>query len=591
MLFNNKYRDSFVNDVAVGDKVILSGWVRTKRNHGGLLFIDLRDDSGVVQLVFNQDTSDFEDASKINLESVIKIEGSVIERSELTINEGIKNGHLEVMVMNWEIIADSEVLPFTIIDENPYPEEILLKFRFLDLRSADKHQKILFRSKVINFMRIYMQEKGFIEFNTPILTASSPEGARDFLVPSRLHNGKFYALPQAPQVFKQMLMVSGFERYFQIAPCFRDEDARSDRSPTDFYQLDIEMSFVEQEDVLRMSEKLIMDIFKHFGEGELMFEVMPRITYAESMLIYGTDKPDLRNDLKIFDVTNIFAELEIDLYLDGIKKGMVVRGIPVPGAVSKSRKFFDQKVDYVKANGGSGLGYLIFEETGVRGPLAKFFNDKQLSSIKEVMKICSGDAALFYFDYEVNACKTCGLLRNLLGEELALIDDKKFALCWVYDFPYFEKYEDGSIGFSHNPFSMPHIGSLENFDIDNHQDALACQYDVVCNGIEIASGAMRNNSIQLIEKACAIVGYNDEQVQKIFGGLLRAFRYGAPPHGGIAFGIERLLMILCREKNIRSLICFPMNQAGEDPLLGAPSEVDKNNLQELGIQIKPKKRQ
>lgn len=556
-------------------EVKLSGWVSRVRDHGGVLFIDLRDHYGIIQLVFHQSS---EGLPSISLESVISVQGRVLERSKDTINHQIKNGDIEVVVENWQPLSVAEPLPLQVVSEQDSSDEIRLKYRFLDLRRDRAKKNIILRSKFIQELRNLMLERGFLEFQTPILTASSPEGARDYLVPSRLHQGKFYALPQAPQQFKQLLMVSGFDQYFQVAPCFRDEDSRADRAPTEFYQLDFEMSFVTQEQVMKVMESVVSKVCKKVFDiqvGDFL-----TITYSESMLKYGTDKPDLRNPLLIQDVTDIFRDSGFGLFNGNVTKGMLVRAIAVPAIGMKPRSFFDKQNDYARSLNIPGLGYINFTDLGeAKGPIAKFLTNEEISLLCKVAGHKEDFAMFFVSGYENEINKVIGEIRNHLAQEINIIDENDFKFCWVTDFPYF-KYDEKTkkIDFSHNPFSMPQQ-SLEGDPLS----ILAYQYDLVGNGVELASGAIRNHKVDLMYKAFEIVGYSKEEVDSSFPALLRAFRFGAPPHGGMALGIDRMLMLLTGEKNIREVTCFPMNQQAEDILMGAPSVVDGAHLKELEI--------
>jgi len=597
----NYYRTHTCNELRksnVEEEVTLSGWLYRKRDHGNLIFVDLRDFYGVTQLVFNNDKDFFDTISNLKQESVITIKGIVKARTEDTVNSSIATGEIEVVVIDLhveseiEFCADEEIakeersILASITGEQEYPENMRFKYRFLDLRREKVRSNIVLRSQVIAELRKLMIGQGFLEIQTPILTASSPEGARDYLVPSRLNPGKFYALPQAPQIFKQLLMVSGFDKYFQIAPCFRDEDARADRSPGEFYQLDLEMSFITQEDIFRIIESVLYDVFAKFSDKSID-KNFPHITYKEAMLKYGSDKPDLRNPLLISDVTDIFRNSEFNVFKKNIERGMVVRAILAPGTAAEPRSFFDKKIAHAqKEFGAKGLGYITFAEDGTaKGPIAKFLDENRLNQIKEITNIKPGDSVFFASDTEDEAAAIAGKVRTLLGSELGLIDDNIFKFCWIIDFPYFV-YDDKNkkIDFFHNPFSMPK-GGLKDLEEKNPLDILAYQYDLVCNGIELSSGAIRNNKLDIMYKAFAIAGYSKEDVDTKFGALVRAFRFGVPPHGGIAPGIDRMVMLLTDEPNIREVICFPMNQQGEDILMGAPSEVDDGHLSGLSLQV------
>ena len=577
----------------VDQKVKLSGWVHRRRDHGNLLFIDLRDHYGITQLVFtDQDLPLKNKASYLRYETVITIEGKVLARSAETVNKSMETGAIEVVVESYIVESEAEMLPLVVNSDQDAPEDTRLKYRFLDLRRKKLHNNIMLRSNIIAELRKLMTQNGFSEFQTPILTASSPEGARDFLVPSRIHPGKFYALPQAPQQFKQMLMMSGFDKYFQIAPCFRDEDARADRSPGEFYQLDIEMSFVTQEDIFTAIEPVMFEIFNKFGDKKVSKPPFTRIPYTEAMMKYGTDKPDTRNPLEITDVTEIFRNSEFSLFRKAIQKGSIVRAIPAPDTASKSRKFFDNMIKFAISEGAGGLGYVQFTEDGeAKGPIAKFLNKEQLASLQKAAKIGSGDTVFFSCAQELEAAKLAGKVRSKLGTDLELIPDNVFEFCWVTDFPFYELDADTKqIDFSHNPFSMPQGGleALENAKTQEELLALkAFQYDIVCNGIELSSGAIRNHKPELMYKAFEIAGYSRTDVDKEFGGMIRAFKFGAPPHGGIAPGIDRIVMLIADTANIREVIAFPMNQQAEDLLMEAPSHVSEQQLRELNIMLSP----
>lgn len=580
----------------VGEEVRLSGWIHRKRDHGGVLFIDLRDHYGVTQLVFPLEGKiSPEDADKIRFESVITITGKVIARDEEAINPKMPTGEIEVVVdeIKVESNVEEEQLPVQVNTDKEFPENARLKYRFLDLRREKIHNNIVLRSQVISEIRKFMTDEEFVEFQTPILTASSPEGARDFLVPSRLHPGKFYALPQAPQQFKQLLMVSGFDKYFQIAPCFRDEDSRADRSPGEFYQLDIEMSFVTQEDVFNVVEPLMIHIFEKFSDKKVAEKPFPKISFEDSMLKYGTDKPDLRNPIIISDVTEIFRGSNFGIFASQVEKGSKVRAIPAPGVGGKGRSFFDKKNELAREMGYAGLGYIIFDENGNgKGPIANNLDDERLAKIKEVTGVSSHDGVFFACGKEDQAAKQAGEFRTIVAEELELIDKSEYKFCWITDFPYFERDEEtGKIEFSHNPFSMPQGGmeAIENAKSEEELLAIkAFQYDIVCDGVELSSGAIRNHKPEIMYKAFEIAGYSKEVVDEEFGGMIRAFQYGAPPHGGIAPGLDRMVMLIADEPNIREVIAFPMNGQAEDLLMGAPCLVDEKQLRELNIQLSPK---
>ncbi|MBR9984117.1 MAG: aspartate--tRNA ligase [Wolbachia endosymbiont of Homalodisca vitripennis] len=597
----NCYKTHECNELRKNDvekEVILSGWLYRKRDHGNLIFVDLRDFHGITQLVFNNDKDFFDEISNLKSESVITVTGIVKARTEDTVNSSISTGEIEVIVSNLQVESEVEFhcdeeiakeersILASIAGEQEYPENMRFKYRFLDLRREKTRNNIILRSQIVAELRRLMIEQGFLEIQTPILTASSPEGARDYLVPSRLNPGKFYALPQAPQIFKQLLMVSGFDKYFQIAPCFRDEDARADRSPGEFYQLDLEMSFVTQEDIFQVIESTLYKVFAKFSRKSVDKD-FPRIKYKDAMLKYGSDKPDLRNPLLISDVTEIFRNSEFNIFKSNIERGMVVRAIPAPKTAEEPRSFFDKKIEHAqKEFGAKGLGYITFDKDGAaKGPIAKFLDDNRLNSIKEITNIKPGDSVFFASDKENEAAIIAGKVRTLLGSELGLIDENVFKLCWVIDFPYFV-YDDKSkkIDFFHNPFSMPH-GGLKDLEEADPLDILAYQYDLVCNGIELSSGAIRNNKLDIMYKAFAIAGYSKEEVDTKFGALVRAFRFGVPPHGGIAPGVDRMVMLLADESNIREVICFPMNQQGEDVLMGAPSKIEDKHLRELSLKV------
>ena len=593
----NKYRTHNCNELSKsnnGEEIILSGWINKKRDHGNLLFIDLRDNYGITQCIIDKSNESFKSLEKIQLESVIKVHGKVIKRSNETINSDLKTGEIEVNINSFEVLGSCKELPMPVFSDQEYAEEIRLKYRFLDLRRKKIHDNIILRSKVISFIRNEMFKLGFLEFQTPILTSSSPEGARDFLVPSRLNPGKFYALPQAPQQFKQLIMVSGFDKYFQIAPCFRDEDARADRSPGEFYQLDLEMSFVEQEDVFRVVERLIVNVFKEFSHKKLMHESFPRISYEESMIKYGSDKPDLRNPLVISDLTEIFSREDVtfEIFKKLVKSGSKVRCIVTKNTKDKPRSFFDNIDKWAKEQGASGLAYFTIEKddnVSAKGPVGKFFSEE---SLKEIMKITGADIgdSVFFACGKINEVeKITALARDRIARDLDLIDENIFAFCWIVDYPMFEKNEiTNKIEFSHNPFSMPQ-GDIKDIDFDNPLKIKAYQYDIVCNGIELSSGAIRNHVPELMYKLFSIAGYQKKQVDEKFSGMINALSYGAPPHGGIAPGIDRIVMLLANEKNIREVTMFPMNQNAQDLMMNAPSDVSENQLKELGLAIKLKK--
>ena len=593
----NKYRTHKCNELRKEDvdkKISLSGWINKKRDHGNLLFIDLRDNYGITQCIIDKDNKYFSDLEKMQLETVIKVEGKVVNRSKETINSEIDTGEIEVVIEQHEVLGTCKELPMPIFSDQEYAEEIRLKYRFLDLRRKKIHENIILRSKVISYIRNEMTKLGFLEFQTPILTSSSPEGARDFLVPSRLNPGKFYALPQAPQQFKQLIMVSGFDRYFQIAPCFRDEDARADRSPGEFYQLDLEMSFVEQEDVFNVVEKLMVNTFKNFSTKKLMFDKFPKISYKEAMLKYGTDKPDLRNPLIVNDITEIFTreDVSFEIFKKLVKSGSKVRCIVTKNTKDKPRSFFDNIDKWAKEEGASGLAYFTFEkdkDISAKGPIGKFFSQDALVEIMKKTNCEIGDSIFMACGKQDELEKITALARDKIAKDLDLIDENVFAFCWIVDYPMFEKDEStNKIEFSHNPFSMPQ-GDLSEKDFENPLDILAYQYDIVCNGIELSSGAIRNHKPELMYKLFSIAGYDKNQVDEKFSGMINALSYGAPPHGGIAPGIDRIVMLLANEKNIREVTMFPMNQNAQDLMMNAPSEVSPDQLKELNLALKTKK--
>ncbi len=572
----------------VGQTVRLSGWVFRRRDHGRFLFFDLRDHYGVAQAVFHPERPFFESATHLRYESVITITGHVVAREPGTINAAMSTGEVEVVVDEFEIQSLADPLPFLVDDKDGGPEELRLKYRFLDLRRDKLHRNVQLRSRIISSLRRRMVDQGFTEFQTPILTSSSPEGARDFLVPSRLHPGRFYALPQAPQQFKQLLMVAGFDRYFQIAPCFRDEDARADRSPGEFYQLDIEMSFVTQEDVFAAVEQVIHGVFTEFSTWKVDDISFRHVPFREAMLKYGTDKPDLRIPIEIRDATEIFRDSGFQAFANAVKSGAAVRAIPVKNAAAQPRSFFDKLVDYAQSIGSKGLAYLVYNEEGVKGPIAKFLSPEHMEALRVLCDAQKGDAVFFICDKESVAAKLAGQLRVKLGRDLDLVEKDVFRFCWIVDFPMFEYDEENKcIAFSHNPFSMPQ-GGMEALLEKDPLDILAYQYDIVCNGIELSSGAIRNHKPEIMYKAFEMAGYGPEVVDKKFGGMIRAFKLGAPPHGGIAPGVDRIVMLLAQEESIREVIAFPMNQRAQDLMMGAPSEVMEKQLRELHIQIDPK---
>ena len=579
-----------LNKSHVGQEVRLSGWVHRKRDHGNLLFVDLRDHYGLTQIVTTTDSKEFDAVTAVRNESVITITGKVVARSAETVNKNIGSGEIEVVVNSFHLESAADPLPLQVNAEREQPEETRLRYRFLDLRRERIHNNIILRNSVISSLRRRMNDQGFMEFQTPILTASSPEGARDYLVPSRVHPGKFYALPQAPQQFKQLLMVSGFDRYFQIAPCFRDEDARADRSPGEFYQLDMEMSFVTQDDVFSAIEPVLHGVFKEFGGDKTITNYpFPRITYADSMLKYGNDKPDLRNPLEIADATEVWRGSGFGIFNKVIESGQVIRAIPAPKTSDKPRSFFDKLIAFAQENGAKGLAYITFDVSGeAKGPIAKFLSPEKLEELKKTAKLTNGDSVFFASGEKLEASKIAGLVRTQIGTELDLLEKNIFKFCWIVDFPYFEyNEEDKKIDFSHNPFSMPQ-GGMEALESKNPLDILAYQYDIVCNGVELSSGAIRNHRPEIMYKAFSIAGYDNSVVDDRFGAMIRAFKFGAPPHGGLAPGVDRIVMLLADEPNIREVIAFPMNQRAEDILMGAPATVSEKQLRELSIQLSPK---
>ncbi len=569
-----------------GKTARLSGWVHRKRDHGGLLFIDLRDHHGLTQCVFPAGSDVFAAADAIRAESVITVTGEVVAREGATVNDKLPTGAIELRVKSLDVQSHAEVLPIQVAGDQEFPEDLRLKYRFLDLRREKQHRNIMLRAGVIASIRRRMIEQGFTEFQTPILTASSPEGARDFLVPSRNHPGTFYALPQAPQQFKQLAMVAGFDRYFQIAPCFRDEASRADRSPGEFYQLDFEMSFVTQEDVFAAIEPVMEGVFNEFGGGRKVTPApFPRIPYDDAMLYYGSDKPDLRNPLIITDVTESFRDSGFGLFAKVAASGGIVRAIPAPGAAGNPRGFFDKLNEWARAEGAGGLGYIQFTAEGPKGPIAKNLEAERVEAIRQACKLEAGDAVFFAAGKRDETPKFAGKVRTKLGEELKLIEQGEFRFCWIVDFPMYELNEEtGQVDFSHNPFSMPQ-GGLEALNSKDPLEIKAFQYDIVCNGIELSSGAIRNHRPDIMIRAFEIAGYSEQTVEDRFGGMLNAFRYGAPPHGGSAPGIDRMVMLLADEPNIREVILFPLNQQGQDLMMGAPAPVEPARLKELSIKL------
>ena len=593
----NKYRThncSELSEKEINKIVHLSGWLHRKRDHGNLLFVDLRDHYGITQCVIENNNKFFSVIENSKPETVLKIIGKVVKRSTATENLELRTGKIEISTQSVEVLSSAKELPMPVFGEQDYPEDIRLKYRFLDLRRDEMHQNIILRSKVISFIRSEMLNLGFLEYQTPILTSSSPEGARDFLVPSRLNPGKFYALPQAPQQFKQLIMVSGFDKYFQIAPCFRDEDARADRSPGEFYQLDLEMSFVEQEDVFNIVETLMIKLFKKFSSKKISNEKFPRITYKEAMKKYGTDKPDLRNPLEIYEITSLFSreDVKFEIFKKLVKTNSIVRAIVTKNTKDKPRSFFDNIDKWAKDQGASGLAYFTLEKNKEiigKGPVGKFFSEE---SLKELMKICNaelGDSIFLACGKEKDIEKILSLARDKIANELDIIDKDQFSFCWIVDYPMYEYDENAKkIVFSHNPFSMPQ-GNINNLDLDKPLDIKAYQYDIVCNGIEGSSGAIRNHKPELMYKLFSVAGYSKKEVNDKFSGMINALSYGAPPHGGIAPGIDRIVMLLAEQENIREITLFPMNQNAQDLMMQAPSEVDDKQLKELYIKKDIKK--
>ena len=593
----NKYRShncSELNSKEINKTVKLSGWLHRKRDHGNLLFIDLRDHYGMTQCVIENKNKFFPVLEKLKPESVIKVTGKVVKRSSDTENLDLKTGKIEVSIESLEVLSNAKELPMPVFGDQDYPEDIRLKYRFLDLRREEMHKNIILRSEVISFIRFEMLKLGFLEYQTPILTSSSPEGARDFLVPSRLNPGKFYALPQAPQQFKQLIMVSGFDRYFQIAPCFRDEDARADRSPGEFYQLDLEMSFVEQEDIFKVVEKLMVNIFKKFSSKKILDEKFPRIPFKEAMKKFGTDKPDLRNPLIIEEFTDLFKrdDVTFEIFKKLVSKGSIVRGIITNNTKDKPRSFFDNIDKWAKEQGASGLAYFTIErekEIKGKGPIGKFFSEDSLKDIMKNFNVKVGDSIFLACGDEKEVEKILSLARNKIAQDLDIIEKDNFAFCWIVDYPMYEFDENSKkIIFSHNPFSMPQ-GNIKEINFDKPLDIKAFQYDIVCNGIELSSGAIRNHIPELMYKLFSVAGYSEKDVNIKFSGMINAFNFGAPPHGGIAPGIDRIVMLLADKENIREVTLFPMNQNAQDLMMQAPSEIDDKQLKELRLKKDVKK--
>jgi len=586
------FRSHNCGELSVKDidkKASVSGWINKKRDHGGVLFIDLRDHFGITQCVVNSDNEMFSVLETLKLESIIKITGKVVKRSLDTVNKNLPTGEIEISSEKIEILNESEQIPFQVAIDDDSPEELRLKYRYIDLRRDKNKKNIILRSKIINSLRSKMISRGFLEIQTPILTSSSPEGARDFLVPSRLHNGKFYALPQAPQIFKQLLMVSTFDKYFQIAPCFRDEDARADRSPGEFYQLDFEMSFAEQEDIFNEIEPVLFEVFKENSNFEVSTPPFKRIKYLDSMEMYGTDKPDLRNPLIISDVTQCFKNSGFKIFESNIEKGFVVRAIKAPNSSSKPRAWFDKLNGWARDEGQKGLGYVILEDNNFKGPISNNMNEENLESLKKQIDLKNNDAVFFVCDEKVSAVKFSALVRIKICNELQLLEKNTFKFCWIVDYPMYELDPiTKKIDFSHNPFSMPQ-GGMQSLLEKDPLEILAWQFDIVCNGIELSSGAIRNHKRDIMVKAFEIAGYSEKELSSRFGSLFNAFKFGAPPHGGSAPGIDRIIMLISGEENLREIVAFPMNQQAEDLMMGSPNTVNESQLRELGIELKKKK--
>jgi aspartyl-tRNA synthetase len=584
----NPYRSHLCNEIRPGDvgkTVRLSGWIHNKRDHGGVLFIDLRDHYGITQLVSNPGTDIHAEISHLPKETVITAEGEVLRRSGDTVNSRLETGEVEVVIASFEILGACENLPFSVFPEEKEPEELRLRYRFIDLRRSGMHENIVFRSRVVSRVREVMTGMGFLEIQTPILTASSPEGARDYLVPSRIHPGRFYALPQAPQQYKQLLMVSGFDRYFQIAPCFRDEDARANRSPGEFYQIDMELAFATQEDVFAVVENLFTSIFNEFSDRSVDSAPFPRIPYREAMLKYGTDKPDLRNPIVIRDVTEAFRGSGFKAFAGAIEKGSVVRAVPVRGIAGRPRSFYDGMIEYAQSIGSKGLAYMIWSEGEVKSPLTKFVTPDRLERIAETCGVGNGDAVFFVCAKEKEAVRIAGDVRIKLGLDLDLLEKECYRFCWIVDYPMYEgDPENQRPAFSHNPFSMPQ-GGLDALESTDPLQVLAYQYDIVCNGEELSSGAVRNHRPDIMYKAFEIAGYTREDVDEKFHGMINAFKMGAPPHAGIAPGLDRIVMLLKDVENLREVVAYPMNQKAQDLMMNAPREVSDKQLEELHIRV------
>ncbi|MEJ2663578.1 MAG: aspartate--tRNA ligase [Spirochaetia bacterium] len=569
----------------VGKQAVLSGWIHNKRDHGGVLFVDLRDHYGITQVVVRPESGILDEVSRLRKETVVCFEGKIEMRDEENLNPNIPTGEIDLAAVSFAVLGRTQDLPFSIFPEEQAPEETRLTYRFLDLRKSKLHANILLRSNVISALRRHMEELGFNEIQTPILSAPSPEGARDYLVPSRLHAGKFYALPQAPQQYKQLLMVAGFDRYFQIAPCFRDEDARATRSPGEFYQLDIEMSFATQEEVFAVVENVLHKVFTDFSNLTVTATPFPRLTYKDAMLTYGTDKPDLRNPLKIIDVTDIFADGEFEIFKRVVDKGGVVRAIPVKGAAGRPKSFFENMLAFAQSIGSKGLAYLVWTENEIKGPIAKVLGAPKLEALQQAGAIETGDVMFFVCSSEKEANRIAGEIRIKLGQELDLLEKDCFRFCWVVDYPMFEWDDElRRVVFSHNPFSMPQ-GGLAALESGDPLAVSAYQYDIVCNGVELSSGAIRNHSPEIMYKAFEIAGYAKHEVKRNFGALINAFTYGAPPHGGIAPGVDRIVMLLAGEENLREVIAFPMNQKAQEPMMNTPRPATAKQLKELHIKV------
>jgi aspartyl-tRNA synthetase len=576
-----------INQEQINQTITLSGWVHRVRDHGGVIFVDLRDHYGITQVVINPDKDFYAAVETWKLESVVRFKGNVVARSEDTVNTNLATGMVELVADEMDVLGTSESLPFPVADEMQCPEATRLKYRFLDLRRESLHENIVLRAQIIASLRRRMTERGFNEFQTPILSSSSPEGARDYLVPSRLHPGKFYALPQAPQIFKQLLMVSGFDKYFQVAPCFRDEDARADRSPGEFYQLDMEMSFATQDDIFNVIEDVVGGVFEEFAESRVCDKgPFIRIPYNESIERYGTDKPDLRNPVELVDVSHVFADSKFNAFASVVKKGGVVKAMAVKNAVTQSRKFFDDMIEFAQSVGSKGLAYIGWQGDEPRSPISKVITDDDLNELKRIGNIEDGDVMFFVADKTAAALEIAAAVRDELGARLDLLEKDVFRFCWIVDYPMYERdAETGKIEFSHNPFSMPQ-GEMEALESSDPLDILAHQYDLVCNGIELSSGAIRNHRPDVMYKAFEIAGYDASVVDERFSSLINAFKLGAPPHGGIAPGIDRIVMLLSDSPNIREVIAFPFNQQAQDLMMNAPSAVGVKQLRELSIEVK-----